>query len=75
MEELKNYGLQPEIKATTGVIAELKGALPGKTIAIRADIDALPIVDECNTEYQSTKSWCLPRLWSRWTYGDTARYE
>lgn len=53
MEELEKLGLEPEVKATTGVVAELKGALPGKTIAIRADIDALPIVDECNTEYQS----------------------
>ncbi|WP_199884069.1 M20 metallopeptidase family protein [Anaerosinus massiliensis] len=53
IEELTKLGLTPEVKANTGVIAELKGAFPGKTIAIRADIDALPIVDTCNTEYQS----------------------
>ncbi|MFL0194762.1 M20 family metallopeptidase [Clostridium sp. WILCCON 0269] len=37
----------------TGVIAELKGAKPGKTIAIRADIDALAIDDEISKVYRS----------------------
>ncbi|MCI1945646.1 M20 metallopeptidase family protein [Clostridium luticellarii] len=37
----------------TGVIADLKGGKPGKTIAIRADIDALAIDDECGKPYQS----------------------
>lgn len=39
--------------AGTGVIAEIKGALPGKTVAIRADIDALPIHDEVDQDYRS----------------------
>lgn len=53
MEELEAIGLCCTPMAKTGLIAELKGALPGKTIAIRADIDALPIADECAKEYQS----------------------
>src|SRR5699024_10345661 len=36
-----------------GVIATLKGDLPGKTIALRADFDALPIHDEKNVPYKS----------------------
>lgn len=36
-----------------GVIATLKGGLPGKTIALRADFDALPIQDEKNVPYKS----------------------
>lgn len=39
--------------AKTGVLAEIKCAHPGKTIAIRADIDALPIQDACGKPYQS----------------------
>src|SRR5699024_9291327 len=37
-----------------GVIATLKGALPGKTVALRADFDALPIQDEKDVAYKST---------------------
>ncbi|MDQ0483546.1 amidohydrolase [Guptibacillus hwajinpoensis] len=37
-----------------GVVAVLKGALPGKTVALRADFDALPIHDEKDVSYKST---------------------
>ncbi|SFM10866.1 M20 metallopeptidase family protein [Pelosinus propionicus] len=53
MEELSALGLTPRKIAGTGVIAQLHGALPGKTIAIRADIDALELQDECGKSYQS----------------------
>lgn len=36
-----------------GVIATLEGKLPGKTIALRADFDALPIQDEKDVAYKS----------------------
>lgn len=36
-----------------GVIATLKGGKPGKTIALRADFDALPIQDEKDVPYKS----------------------
>ncbi|RKQ28431.1 amidohydrolase [Oceanobacillus halophilus] len=36
-----------------GVIATLKGNKPGRTVAIRADFDALPIQDEKDVEYKS----------------------
>jgi len=53
MDELSALGLQPQKIAVTGVIADLQGALPGKTVAIRADIDALELQDECAKSYQS----------------------
>lgn len=38
----------------TGVLAEIKGAKPGPVIMLRADIDALPIVEEADVPYAST---------------------
>jgi len=37
-----------------GVVATLEGGKPGKTIALRADFDALPIQDEKDVPYKST---------------------
>jgi amidohydrolase len=37
-----------------GVVARIEGTLPGKTVALRADFDALPIQDEKDVEYRST---------------------
>ena len=53
IQELSDIGLTCRPIAGTGVIAQLQGSKPGKTIAIRADIDALALVDECGTLYQS----------------------
>src|SRR6185295_6548900 len=37
----------------TGVVALLRGGRPGKTVALRADIDALPIVEINEASYRS----------------------
>ncbi|GIW24038.1 M20 family metallopeptidase [Meiothermus sp.] len=39
--------------AQTGVVARLKGAKPGKTVLVRADIDALPIHEDSGVPYSS----------------------
>ncbi|MGE6261000.1 M20 metallopeptidase family protein [Heyndrickxia sporothermodurans] len=36
-----------------GVVARIKGKLPGKTVALRADFDALPIHEETDVPYKS----------------------
>ena len=36
-----------------GVIATLEGGVPGKTVALRADFDALPITEENDVPYKS----------------------
>lgn len=52
-EELKNIGLTPIRVGETGVYAEILGKNTGKILALRADIDALPIKEETNLEFKS----------------------
>ena len=52
--KLKEFGIEFEIKATTGVIGIIKGKnAESRVIALRADMDALPITEENNVEYKS----------------------
>jgi amidohydrolase len=52
--ELKALGLETHIGiAETGVIAILEGVKPGPVILLRADMDALPILEETGTSYAS----------------------
>ena len=54
-EELKKIpGLTLEFPTKTGVVAVLKGVQPGPVLALRADIDALPIQEETGLPYAST---------------------
>ncbi len=54
-QKLSEYNIPFEIKATTGVIGLLKGRNPDKrVIALRADMDALPILEENEIDYKST---------------------
>ena len=50
---LKGLGLEVKNVAKTGVIGLLKGEQPGKTIILRADMDALPQNEEVNIPYKS----------------------
>ncbi|MFA6074360.1 MAG: amidohydrolase [Negativicutes bacterium] len=51
--ELEKLGLAPRIAADTGVICDIVGTTPGKTVALRADMDALPVEDALTVEYRS----------------------
>ncbi|SOE19873.1 amidohydrolase [Spirosomataceae bacterium TFI 002] len=53
---LKGLGLEvKENIAITGVIGILKGGKPGPVIAMRADMDALPVTERTNIPFKSTK--------------------
>lgn len=53
-QRLQEFGVEMEECALqTGVSAIIRGAKPGKTIAIRQDIDALPILEETELEFAS----------------------
>jgi len=49
-EFLEGLGLPVRGAAGTGLIAVLEGGTPGKTVALRADMDALPIQEEGEKE-------------------------
>lgn len=53
-EKLKALGLEvTENVGETGVVGLLKGKEPGKTVALRADMDALPIEEQNTHEFRS----------------------
>lgn len=52
---LESLGLEVQTGiAHTGVVGVLKGAKPGPTIALRADMDALPVVEQTDVPFKST---------------------
>src|SRR5210317_622125 len=55
VEILKDMGLEPQAGiAHTGVIAIIEGGLPGPLVAIRTDIDGLPVEEQTGLPYAST---------------------
>ena len=53
-QQLRSFGIEPkEGIANTGLLAEIKGKNPKKTIALRADMDALPIFEANDVPYKS----------------------
>ncbi|MGI5308370.1 amidohydrolase [Rheinheimera sp. WS51] len=54
-EHLTALGLEVQTGvAHTGVVGVLKGSKPGPTIALRADMDALPVVEQTDVTFKST---------------------
>lgn len=53
-DRLRAAGLEVQTGiAGTGVVGLLRGAQPGKTLGLRADIDALPITEASTVPYRS----------------------
>src|SRR5262245_19773875 len=50
---LDGFGLQIERPTETSVLARLRGERSGRVVALRADIDALPIAEESGVAFSS----------------------
>ncbi|MEA5049980.1 MAG: M20 family metallopeptidase [Oscillospiraceae bacterium] len=51
--ELRAAGLDPQMLGGSGVLCEVAGAAPGKTILLRADMDALPMCEQSGLPFAS----------------------
>lgn len=53
IQKLKEMGYEPQELGKAGVIAVAGGKKEGKTLLLRADMDALPMNEEADVEYRS----------------------
>ena len=53
MNRLREIGLEPEEICPSGISACIKGAYPGKTMLLRADMDALPMEETNDLPFHS----------------------
>lgn len=54
LAHLEKLGIETRTMAKTGVVGILKGSKPGPVIALRADMDALPVLERNDLPYKST---------------------
>lgn len=53
-DHLRSLGIEVKLLAKTGVLGVLVGGKPGPVIALRADIDGLPVKERVDVPYKST---------------------
>lgn len=59
-KEIEKLGLKiSPLKMETGILAELKGKAAAPIVAIRTDIDALPITEKTTLEFKSKNIGCM----------------
>lgn len=54
INKLKEFGYEPTEICESGIVAIIEGNKTGKTFLLRADMDALPIVEVTNCDFKST---------------------
>ena len=57
-EKLREFGYAPEEICESGIVAVLQGAKPGKTILLRADMDALKIAEKTSLPF-AAENGCM----------------
>lgn len=60
-KELDAMGIPYKIdeEKQTGLVAKIQGDHPGKTVALRADIDALPVQEQNDVPFKSKNEGCM----------------
>lgn len=56
---LEGCGIEVQGLLDTAVVGVLHGELPGKTVALRADMDALPLTEATGAEFSSENLGCM----------------
>src|SRR2546425_7221157 len=54
-DRLRELGIEVKTPvAHTGVVGLLRGGKPGRVVALRADMDALPVIEQVDLPFKST---------------------